>query len=95
MASKHLYKMVAVLGAGKFGTAVANLVALNASRVFLYTHKAERVAQISHSADAPLAANVLVTNDLEMILRTCLVIFPVVPAAKFRGLVQQMAPGLT
>ncbi|TSJ80750.1 MAG: glycerol 3-phosphate dehydrogenase [Candidatus Cardinium sp.] len=96
MASKHLYKMVAVLGAGKFGTAVANLVAPNVSRVFLYTHKAERVAEINSSAaDVPLAANVMVTTDLPMVLRTCLVIFPVVPAAKFRGLVQQMAPDLT
>lgn len=102
MDSKHFLrsknKIVAVLGAGKFGTAVANLVAPNVSRLLLYTHKAEHVAasQINRSsADQPLADNVVVTNDLAMVLRTCPVIFPIVPAAKFRGLMRQIAPDLT
>lgn len=96
---KKLYnKTVAVLGAGKFGTAVANLVAPNASRVLLYTNKAERafVSELSRScADQILANNIKVTNDLVGILASCSVIFPVVPAAKFRGLMQQMASKLT
>ncbi|AXI23876.1 Glycerol-3-phosphate dehydrogenase [NAD(P)+] [Cardinium endosymbiont of Sogatella furcifera] len=97
MASKQLNKMVAVLGAGKFGTAIANIVAPNAHRVFLYTHKSEQAfaAQSSRSvADQLLAANVVVTNDWVMVLRTCSVIFPVVPAAKFRGLMRQIAAAL-
>ncbi|CAH2559984.1 NAD(P)H-dependent glycerol-3-phosphate dehydrogenase [Cardinium endosymbiont of Oedothorax gibbosus] len=99
MASKYLFrnKVVAVLGAGKFGTAVANLVAPNVNRVCLYMHKAEHACawQISRSvADQLLSANVVVTNDLVMVLRTCSVIFPVVPAAKFRGLMQQIASDL-
>ncbi|MCT4697229.1 MAG: NAD(P)H-dependent glycerol-3-phosphate dehydrogenase [Candidatus Cardinium sp.] len=97
MASKRLNKVVAVLGAGKFGTAIANVVAPNAHRVFLYTYKAEQAfaAQSSRSvADQPLAANVVVTNDWVMVLRTCSVIFPVVPAAKFRGLMRQIAAAL-
>lgn len=96
---KKLYnKTVAVLGAGKFGTTVANLVAPNASRVLLYTNKAERafVSELSRScADQVLANNIKVTDDLVGILASCSVIFPVVPAAKFRGLMQQMASKLT
>ncbi len=99
MASKKLFqnKIVAVLGAGKFGTAVANLVAPNVTNLLLYTHKAERAltSQVSRSsADQQLEDNVVVTNDLAMVLRSCSVIFPLVPAAQFRGLMQQIASDL-
>lgn len=89
--------IVAVLGAGKFGTAIANLMAPNVGQVLLYTHKAASLvaSQQNHSmADQPLAANVVVTDDLLAVLRSCSVIFPVVPAAKFRGLMQQIASAL-
>lgn len=89
---------VAVLGAGKFGTSVANLIAPNASHVLLYTNKAERAftSQLSrNSANQTLAKNIVVTDDLLMVLRSCSVIFPVVPAANFRILMQQIAPDLT
>ncbi|WP_342265267.1 NAD(P)H-dependent glycerol-3-phosphate dehydrogenase [Cardinium endosymbiont of Philonthus spinipes] len=100
MDSKQFFpsKMVAVLGAGKFGTAVANLVAPNAKCVWLYDHKAERAlaSQMNRtSSGQPLAANVVVTNDLAMALHTCFVVFPVVPAAKFRGLMRQIASDLS
>ncbi|WP_243516938.1 MULTISPECIES: NAD(P)H-dependent glycerol-3-phosphate dehydrogenase [unclassified Candidatus Cardinium] len=87
-------KVVTVLGAGKFGTAVANLLSPHVSRLFLYTHKAERAvaSQTSRSvADQSLAPNIVVTNDLTIALSAASVIFPVVPAAKFRGLMQQIA----
>ncbi|MGI2298664.1 NAD(P)H-dependent glycerol-3-phosphate dehydrogenase [Candidatus Cardinium hertigii] len=88
---------VAVLGAGKFGTAVANLIAPNVGEVFLYTHTAARAAagQISRTMAAqPLAANIVVTDDWVTVLRCCPVIFPIVPAAKFRGLMQDIAAHL-
>lgn len=99
MGSKQFFpnNIIAVLGAGKFGTAVANLMAPNVGHVLLYTHKAERAlaSQINHSiADQPLAANVVVTDDLLTVLHSCSIIFPVVPAAKFRGLMQQIASDL-
>ena len=100
MDSKNFFKnkMVAVLGAGKFGTAVANLVAPNVGRVWLYAHKSEYAAAAQSSrraADQRLADNIVVTNDLAMVLRSCSVLFPIVPAAKFRGLMRQIAPDLT
>ncbi|WP_419241339.1 NAD(P)H-dependent glycerol-3-phosphate dehydrogenase [Cardinium endosymbiont of Nabis limbatus] len=99
MASKQSspHKVAAVLGAGRFGTAVANLVAPNVERLFLYAHRAEQACAWQASrrvGDVPLAANVVVSNDLEMVLRICSVIFPVVPAAQFRGLMQQIAPAI-
>ncbi|MGI2299834.1 NAD(P)H-dependent glycerol-3-phosphate dehydrogenase [Candidatus Cardinium hertigii] len=88
---------VAVLGAGKFGTAIANLIAANVDQVLLYTHKTTRAAagQISRTMAAqPLEANIVVTDDLVTVLRSCPVIFPIVPAAKFRGLIQEIAAHL-
>ncbi|MGI2262353.1 NAD(P)H-dependent glycerol-3-phosphate dehydrogenase [Candidatus Cardinium hertigii] len=89
-----LSNQVAILGAGKFGTAVANLIAANVNQVWLYTHKAARAAagQISRTMAAqPLAENIVVTDDLVTVLRACPVIFPIVPAVKFRGLMQEIA----
>ena len=99
MGSKQFFlsNQVAVLGAGKFGTAIANLIAPNVNQIWLYTHKAARAAsgQINRTMAAqPLAANIVVTDDLVTVLRGCPVIFPIVPAAKFRGLMQEIAPHL-
>lgn len=89
---------VAVLGAGKFGTAVANVLASNAKHVWLYTNKAARAfeAQMSRNcADQRLLPNVEVTDDLIAVLRSCSVVFPIVPAVHFRALMRQIAPYLT
>lgn len=96
--NNNMHKTIAVLGAGKFGTAVANLIAPNANHVLLYTNKAEHafLSELGRScAGQVLANNIKVTDDLTDILASCSIIFPVVPAAKFRSLMQQIAPKLT
>jgi glycerol-3-phosphate dehydrogenase (NAD(P)+) len=96
--SLNMHHTVTVLGAGKFGTAVANVLASNAKRVLVYTNKAERAfeAQMSRScADQRLLPNVEVTDDLIAALRGCSVVFPIVPSVHFRVLMRQIAPYLT
>lgn len=95
MASKQFLENnpVAVLGAGKFGIAIANLIAPNVSHVLLYTHRALD-AKIGIISSQLSANNILLTNDLDKVLKSCGLIFPIVPAAKFRGLMQEIAPGL-
>ena len=95
---KCSYKKVAVLGAGKFGTAVANLLSYNVDHVLLYTHRPERAIALQNGRmvdGQTLAQNIEVTNDLPMVLQSCLVIFPIVPAANFRALMKSMALYLT
>lgn len=87
---------VGVIGAGSFGTAVANLLAHNAD-VLLYVRNpatAEAIRQTRTAAGFPLAPNVTPTCDLAEVAERCLVIFPVVPSNGFRSMMRQLAPWL-
>ena len=88
--------MVGVLGAGSFGTAVANILAKN-RQVLLYARnpatateiQTTRISSGQHISDA-----IRVTHNLEEVAKNCNVIFPVVPSANFRELILQLAPHL-
>ena len=86
-----------MLGAGSFGTAVANLLAHNAD-VLLYVRRpaaAATMCQTRRAGGQRLAPNVVPTSDLGAVAAQCTVLFPIVPAAAFRALMQQLAPALT
>ncbi|MBX9890071.1 MAG: glycerol 3-phosphate dehydrogenase [Amoebophilaceae bacterium] len=91
-------KPIAVLGAGNFGTAIAKLIAPQVDQLFLYTNKADVAleSQLNRtSAGQTLPANVEVTHDLVSLIKYCPIIFPIIPASRFRSLMQEMAPYLT
>lgn len=86
-----------MVGAGSFGTAIANLLAENSSQVLLYARdpaKAVMMQEKRVSAGQQLDDRITVTNDLKLIGENCHVIFPVVPSANFRTMMQQLAPYL-
>ncbi len=90
------HKCVGVIGAGKFGTVVANLLAHNAD-VLLYVHRQDDVkdSQPPRTAfDYPLASNITPTYHLAEVAERCTVIFPIVPSEVFRVMMQQLAPWL-
>ena len=87
---------VGVIGAGSFGTVVANLLAHNAD-VLLYVRQpatAQAIQQTRTAAGYPLAPNITPTHDLAEVAERCTVLFPVVPSAGFRSMMQQLAPWL-
>ncbi|QCK16294.1 NAD(P)H-dependent glycerol-3-phosphate dehydrogenase [Mangrovivirga cuniculi] len=87
---------VAVLGAGSFGTAVANLLAVN-SPVYLYARKPEVVEEMKSSREhngVRLHERITPTNDLQMVVEQCTTLFPVVPSSGFRDLIHKIAPML-
>jgi glycerol-3-phosphate dehydrogenase (NAD(P)+) len=89
-------KPVGILGAGSFGTVIANMVAANRP-VLLYARKKEAVEEMIATRmnnNSPLHENVTPTNDLEEVANKCDIIFPIVPAGNFRNLIQQIAPYL-
>lgn len=92
--TSHNY--VGVIGAGTFGTTVANLLANNAD-VLLYVHrpKNNRAEQpIRTASGGVLAPNIIPIYCLEELTERCAVIFPVVPSGAFRGMLKQLAPWL-
>ena len=95
MALKNtLNKPVGVIGAGGFGTAVANLLAYNTD-VLLYTRSqavAKHIQQTRVAAEQAIAPNITPIADLSALTKHCTVIFPVVPSQNFRALLDQLAP---
>lgn len=91
-----LFNPVGVLGAGSFGTAIANLLAEN-SDVLLFSRKAEIVASINSThfhQGVAVSPRVTAVSDLAELGQRCDLIFPIVPSVSFRQMVQSMAPYL-
>jgi glycerol-3-phosphate dehydrogenase (NAD(P)+) len=89
-------RTVGVLGAGSFGTALANLLAHN-SDVLLYSRNQPVVDQINsthRNLGHRLSPKIVATTDLEMIAQTCRLLLPVVPSENFRELIQNISPYL-
>lgn len=90
------FNPVGVLGAGSFGTAIANLLALNAD-VLLFSRKPEIVEAINQThthLGVSLSPRIRATGDLEELAKRCLLIYPIVPSNSFREMVQSLAPYL-
>lgn len=88
--------MIGVIGAGSFGTAVSNLIA-EKNEVLLYVrdkNKAELIDKSRVSSNQKLSSNITITNDLSEVASRCNTIFPIIPSANFRVLMQQLAPFL-
>lgn len=87
---------VGVIGAGSFGSAIANLLAEN-QKVLLYERNKESAAQIKAERKIrtfELHDNIEVADSLEHIASSCYLLFPVVPSAYFKSMVIDFAPYL-
>ncbi len=86
-------KPVGVIGAGNFGSAVANLLARH-RKVLLYARD-ENVIQHIHEQGENRGhknhPNVQPINDLEEVAQMCDVIFPIVPSMHFRSMMVSLS----
>jgi glycerol-3-phosphate dehydrogenase (NAD(P)+) len=89
---------IAVLGAGAWGTALANLAAYDGSKVVLWGRDAEQIAamaaarvNIGHLPGVPLAPSLEVAADLAALKDTDLIL-AAVPAQAVRGVMELAAP---
>jgi glycerol-3-phosphate dehydrogenase (NAD(P)+) len=98
MTSKNLSeaKPVGVVGAGNFGSAVANMLARQRN-VFLYARDEKvvrRILETRENRGHKMRKNVIPTNDLRQLAHDCDVIFPIVPSTHFRSMMKQLSPHL-
>ncbi|MBL3656401.1 NAD(P)H-dependent glycerol-3-phosphate dehydrogenase [Fulvivirga sediminis] len=97
MASKNISKKpVGVIGAGSFGSAIANILA-EKSEVLLYARDSETIRKIAEQKEnrgQKLHTNITATGDLSYLASACDVIFPIVPSSAFRSMMQQLSPYL-
>lgn len=98
MISKSLSddKPVGVIGAGNFGSVVANLLAQH-RKVLLYARDEkviQRILEKRENRGHILHHNIHPTNDLKQLAHECHVIFPIVPSEHFRSVMRQLSPHL-
>jgi glycerol-3-phosphate dehydrogenase (NAD(P)+) len=89
-------KPIGVIGAGSFGTTVANLLAEN-SQVIIYARSKELLDQMrtkGTSRDYLLHKNVTPVDTLEELATKTDIIFPVVSSSGFRSMMKDVAPYL-
>lgn len=89
-------KYVGVIGAGSFGTVIANLLAEN-SKVKLYTRNPVKIKDINTNRTNigyALHDNIEVCDSIEQITSECEILFPIVPSAGFRKMMKEFSPFL-
>lgn len=89
-------KPVGVIGAGSFGTAIANLLAYNTD-VLLYSRKQSLVDHINSQHEnlgISLPERIRATNNIKELAEQCTLIFPVVPSVNFREMMVDLGPYL-
>ncbi len=87
---------VAVIGAGSFGTAIANLIAEN-RQVLLYSRRPEKINEINKtkmSSGQTIHNRITATSDIRRICEESFLIFPSVPSSAFRDMLRDFAPHL-
>ncbi len=89
-------KYVGVIGAGSFGTVVANLLAEN-TKVKLYTKNPAKINNINTNrtnVGYKLHNNIEVCDSLEEIAGECETLFPIIPSSGFRKMIKEFCPYL-
>lgn len=89
-------KPVGIIGAGSFGTAIAQILAENVD-VLIYVRSTEAAQQINNehkNLGVELPSNIKATNDIQHLAEQCTLIFPIVPSISFREMIRSIAPHL-
>lgn len=92
---------ITVLGGGSFGTAIANIIACNGHKTYLWMRDSNRAARCQESRensdylpDYPLSDNLIITSDLDLAVTKSQVVFISVPSSSVRSVAQRIAPML-
>lgn len=97
MISRNLSdKPVGVVGAGNFGTVIANFLARH-RQVILYARDEKAVRRMEETRENrgyKLNKHIRPTHDLASIARECDIIFPIVPSEHFRSMMKKLGPHL-
>jgi glycerol-3-phosphate dehydrogenase (NAD(P)+) len=94
MQVQSIAQPVGVIGAGSFGTSIANLLSYNVD-VILYCRQKELKEKINSGGThmgIQLSDRVKATNDFKEVAEKCTLIFPIVPSVNFRSMMKNLGP---
>lgn len=97
MGSKNSFKHIGVIGAGSFGTVVANLASENADKVLVYarsSHRLENFNEKKENNGYAVKEPVVATSNIEEITTNCTLLIALVPSKNFREMMKQFSPYL-
>ena len=86
-------KIAGVIGAGSFGTAIANLLAEN-GKVILYERNAavrEAILRDGTNRNHVMHENITITDSFEELAAKCYLLFPVIPSAHFKDMILEFS----
>lgn len=89
-------RTIGVIGAGSFGSAIANLLAEN-NKVLLYERSdavRETILRERKNRNHVMHDDIEVTGSLEEVASRCYLIFPAVPSQYFKGMIMDFSPYL-
>ncbi|HFB99739.1 MAG TPA: NAD(P)H-dependent glycerol-3-phosphate dehydrogenase [Phaeodactylibacter sp.] len=89
-------KLIGVIGAGSFGTSIAQLISKNVD-VLLYARNKDLVHKINTTHEhlgVQLNKNIEATFDPKYLSENCTLIFPIVPSTNFRAMMKTFSPYL-
>lgn len=85
---------IGVLGAGSFGTAIANLLTKE-QEVLIYARKQSVIDDLNQNnvlKGNKVSENISGTTDISEIGKQCRLIFPIIPSEYFRSVMRELAP---
>ncbi len=89
--------VVGVLGAGSFGSAIANIVATNCNEVLVYARSQNRLDSFNIKKENngfQVKENVRATSSIEEITSQCILIIVLLPSSAFREVLREFSPFL-
>lgn len=90
----NIHKKVGVIGAGSFGTAIANLLAIHSDVLLVTTNEAtsKLINATRKSAGQSLHPGIEVTYQLNKLGEECDIIFPIIPSYEFYSCIKNLQP---
>ena len=97
MSLTNTFNHIGIIGAGSFGTVVANLAAENADQVLVYARSESRLANFNQHKENngySVADNIIATASIEEMTTKCTLLIALVPSKNFRAMMNDFSPYL-
>ena len=97
MTLNNTFKTIGVIGAGSFGTVIANIASANADEVLVYARSDKRIENFNEKKQNngyDVHDNIVAIKSIEKMAAECTLLLAVVPSKSFRSMMREFSPYL-